>query len=137
MRGDIVYHVYGVHAGRDEDVYLGAFRTLFEAEAEIEKLKAREMNGRNWAEQHHNNGFIIREVVVETDFEIPTRPAPRDKYLSSSPRTPYQGHGTRLSSMYFAGTHPLGTRKRFADTSAITRCSRRLNPFVKETANSL
>jgi hypothetical protein len=81
MRGDVVYHVYGVHAGRDEDVYLGAFRTVFEAEAEIAKLKAREMNGRNWAEQYHNSGFIIREVVVETDFEVPTRPAPRDKYF--------------------------------------------------------
>jgi hypothetical protein len=76
MRGDIVYHVYGVHVGRDEDVYFGAFRTAFEAEAET-----REMNGRNWAEQHHNNGFVIRDVVVETDFEIPTRPAPRDKYF--------------------------------------------------------
>jgi hypothetical protein len=79
MRGDIVYHVYGVHAGRDEDVYFEAFRTVFEAEREIEKLKARELG--NWAEQCHNNGFIIREVVVETDFEVPTRPAPRDKYF--------------------------------------------------------
>jgi hypothetical protein len=39
------------------------------------------MNGRNWAEQYHNRGFIIREVAVDTDFEIPTRPAPRDKYF--------------------------------------------------------
>ena len=81
MRGDIVYHVYGVHAGRDKDVYFGAFRSVFEAEAEIAKLRVREMNGRNWAEQYHNSGFVIREVVVETDFEVPTRPAPRDKYF--------------------------------------------------------
>lgn len=81
MRGDIVYCVYGVQAGRDEDVYFGAFRTVVEAEAEIEKLRAREMNGRNWAERYHDRGFVIREVVVETDFEIPTRPAPRDKYF--------------------------------------------------------
>jgi len=81
MRGDITYHVYGVHAGRDEDTYLGAFRTVSDAEAEVERLKAREMKGRNWAEQHHNKGFVIREVVVETDFEVPSRPAPRDKYF--------------------------------------------------------
>ena len=89
MRGDITYHVYGVHAGRDEDTYLGAFRTVSEAEAEVERLKAREMEGRNWAEQHHNKGFVIRKVVVETDFEVPSRPAPRDKYFvkTSAKRT--------------------------------------------------
>jgi hypothetical protein len=138
MRGDIVYYVYGVHAGRDEDVYFGAFRTVFEAEGEIEKLKAREMNGRNWAEQHHNNGFIIREVVVETDFEVPTRPAPRDKYfVKVTAKTRPGGHGTGASSRYFAETYPLEAQNGSADTSAITRCSRRSNPFVRETANSL
>ena len=45
MRGDIIYQVYGVHAGRDEDVYFGAFRVASEAEAEIAKLRVREMNG--------------------------------------------------------------------------------------------
>ena len=81
MRGDITYHVYGVHAGRGEDTYLGAFRTVCDAEAEVERLKALEMKGRNWADQHHNKGFVIRNVVVETDFEVPSRPAPRDKYF--------------------------------------------------------
>jgi hypothetical protein len=81
MRGDVVFHVYGVHVGRDEDVFFGAFRTASEADAQIAKLKAQEMNGRNWAEQYHNSGFIIRDVVVETDFEIPTRPTPREKYF--------------------------------------------------------
>ena len=32
----------------------GAFRSRSEAEAEIAKLCAREMDGRKWAEQHHN-----------------------------------------------------------------------------------
>jgi|SRR5581483_2518637 len=81
MRGDIVYHVYGVHAGRDKDVYFGAFRTVLEAEAEIAKLRAKEMNGRNWAEQYHNSGFVIRDVTVETDFEVPARPAPPRQVL--------------------------------------------------------
>jgi hypothetical protein len=95
------------------------------------------VNGRNWAEQYHNSGFIIREVVVETDFEVPTRPAPGTSTLSSSLRKPDRGHGTRPSSMYFAATYRLGTRKRFVDMSAITRCSRLLNLFVKKVANSL
>ena len=81
MRGDVVYRVYGVHEGRAKDLYFRAFRTRAEAEAEIVKLRAREMNGRNWADQYHNRGFIIRETVVQTDFEIPPRPKPRDRYF--------------------------------------------------------
>jgi hypothetical protein len=81
MRGEIVYRVYGVHKGRDEDVFFGAFRTAQEAQAEVEHLKAMEMHGRNWADQYHNKGFVIREVAVDTDFEIPSRPKPRDKYV--------------------------------------------------------
>lgn len=81
MRGDTVYRVYGVHEGREKDVYFGTFRAVPEAEAEIAKLKAREMNGQNWAKHHHNKGFVIRETVVDTDFEIPSRSTPRDKYI--------------------------------------------------------
>lgn len=81
MRGDVVYRVYALHEGREKDFFFGAFRSTAEAEAEIAKLRAREMNGRNWAEQHHNRGFVIREAVVETAFEIPSQPKPRDKYV--------------------------------------------------------
>jgi len=91
MRGDIIYRVYAIHEGREKDSFFGAFRTIPEAEAEIEKLRAREMNGRNWAEQYHNKGFVIREAVVDTDFEIPSRPKPRDKYMikvSAKPNQP-------------------------------------------------
>lgn len=80
MRGDIVHCVYGVHEGRPKDCFFGAFRSRPEANAEVTNLFAREMNGQNWAEQYHNKGFVIREVVVETDFEIPPEPKPRDKY---------------------------------------------------------
>ena len=31
MKGDIVYRVYGVHRGRDKDVYFAAYRTIAEA----------------------------------------------------------------------------------------------------------
>jgi hypothetical protein len=50
------------------------------------------MNGRNWAGQYHNRGFVIREAVVDTDFEIPSRPKPRDKYaVRCSPRANLPG----------------------------------------------
>ena len=66
MRGEVVYRIYGVHEGREKDDFFGAFRTVAEAEAEVAKLRLREMNGRNWAEQYHNRGFVIRETAVET-----------------------------------------------------------------------
>jgi hypothetical protein len=91
MRGDIVYRVYGIHEGREKDLYCGTFRAVPDAEAEIAKLKEREMNGQNWAKQYHNKGFVIRETLVDTDFEIPSRPTPRDKYVikvSSKPNRP-------------------------------------------------
>ena len=81
MRGEIVYQVYGMHGGRKEDMFFGAFRTLHEAQAEVEKLNAKQMNGQNWATQYHSKGFAIREQIVDTDFEIPPRPKPRDKYV--------------------------------------------------------
>lgn len=81
MRGAIIYRVYGVHEERPKNVFIGAFRTSQDAQAEVVQLEAREMNGRNWAGQYHNRGFEIREVIVDTDFEIPSQPKPRDKYV--------------------------------------------------------
>lgn len=87
MRGDVVYRVYALHEGREKDSFFGAFRSRSEAHSEIARLSAREMNGRNWAEQYHNRGFVIREVVVDTDFEIPSYPKPRDEYaIEASPK---------------------------------------------------
>src|SRR5438309_3596264 len=88
MRDDVVYRIYGVHEGREKDYFFGAFRTVAEAEAEIAQLAAREMNGRNWAEQYHNRGFVIREAVIDTDFEIPSQPKPRDRYAIKGSRKP-------------------------------------------------
>lgn len=81
MRGDIVYRVYGVHTGREKDMYFGAFRTRAVAEQQVAELLAKEMNGRNWAEQYHDRGFVIREAMVDTDFELPSLPKPRERYL--------------------------------------------------------
>ena len=91
MRGDIIYQVYGMHEGRKEDVFCDAFHTLQDAQAEVEKLEAREMNGRSWAAQYHNKGFAIREQVVDTDFEVPSRPKPRDKYVIKALPKPNPG----------------------------------------------
>src|SRR5437879_2832612 len=88
MRGDIVYRVYGLHDGREKDHFFGAFRSRSEADAEIAKLSAMEMNGRNWAEQYHNRGFVIRETLVAVDFELPSQPKPRDKYVVKSTPKP-------------------------------------------------
>lgn len=98
MRGDVVYRIYGVHEGREKDYFFGAFRTVAEAETEIAKLCLREMNGRNWAEQYHNRGFVIRETVVQTDFEIPPRPKPRDRYFVRGTRKDY-GPGTTAGTV--------------------------------------
>jgi hypothetical protein len=88
MRGDVVYRVYGRHTGREKDYFFGAFRTAAEAEAEVAKLLAREMDGRNWAERYHDRGFVVREAVVETDFVVPLRPKPRDRYFVRGFRKP-------------------------------------------------
>jgi len=79
MRGDVVYRVYGRHEGREKDAYFGAFRTVSLADAETVRLSSG-MYGQNWAEQYHNRGFVVREAVVESDFEIPPCPKPRDRY---------------------------------------------------------
>lgn len=87
MRGDIVFQVFGIHEGRPKDFYFGSFRTREEAQAEINQLGAKIMDGLHWAERYHNKGFVIREKTVNTDFEIPSLPKPRDKYfVKSSPR---------------------------------------------------
>jgi hypothetical protein len=80
MRGDIVYRVYGLHSGREEDSFFGAYRTLGEARTEVERLQNEELHGPDWARLYHNQGFVVREAVVDTDFEIPDRPKPRDRY---------------------------------------------------------
>ena len=88
MRGDTVYRIYGVHTGREKDNFFGAFRTVAEAEAEIARLRTIEMHGKNWAETYHDQGFVIRSVTVEIDFEIPPLPKPRDKYFVRTSRKP-------------------------------------------------
>lgn len=93
MRGDIVFRVYGVHAGRDQDTYFGARRSRAKAEQRIAELHAQEMHGRNWAAAYHDQGFVVREHVVETDFEVPSLPRPRDSYVVETTSVPDAGGG--------------------------------------------
>jgi hypothetical protein len=94
MRGDIVYRVYGVHEGREQDWHFGTFRTRTDAEAEIAKRKAHE--GGSWVTKYHNKGLVVREAAVETDFEIPSQPKPRDKYAVKVTRTSPPGTWTTI-----------------------------------------
>jgi hypothetical protein len=99
MRGEVAYRVYGVHAGREKDTYLGAFRTVDEAQAMVAQLQIRDMNGENWAMQYHDKGFEIRKIEVTTEFEIPSLPKPRDKFViktSAKPNQPGTWDSTRV-----------------------------------------
>lgn len=88
MRGDVIFQIFGVHAGRDQDTYLGAFFTRADAEREIEQLRLKVIGGVDWAKSFHNKGFEIREKVVTTDFELPPLPKPRDKYFVKATAKP-------------------------------------------------
>lgn len=78
MRGDVVHWVYGLGAGKTDETCLGSFRTRAEAEARVAELEGR----RAWASTHHPRGFAVREKTVETDFEIPSRPTPREEFYA-------------------------------------------------------
>ena len=80
MRGDIVHRVYGVHEGRETDVCFGTYRSVAEAKEAIDRLLRD--HGESWAKKYHNKGFVIRETLVETDYQIPSLPKPRDKYVA-------------------------------------------------------
>lgn len=94
MRGDVVFRVYGVHAGRADDLYFGTFRTRGEAEREVTKLTSRA----DWAAQYHDAGFVIREHIVEPSFEVPSAPKPRDRYYVRTTAKP-NGPGTWDSTL--------------------------------------
>jgi hypothetical protein len=85
----VVYRVYGVYAGREENGYFGAYATAAEAHARADELRAREVlkqrsgstkQGGRWALSYHNQGFVVQAKQVETSFQIPTRKKPRDCY---------------------------------------------------------
>jgi len=119
LRGDIIHEVYGVHRGRSEDVHFASFRTRESAQAHIAELESREMHGRSWAKAYHDQGFVIREVVVDTDFEIPTRPKPRDKYCVRATPFDREGGGWRCTKVdvlrrtdAIGGVAPVATYER-------------------------
>jgi hypothetical protein len=106
MRGDVVFRVYGVHEGRSEDSCFWAYRTRVEAEAEIEQLLSKELGGQNWAQRYHNRGFVVREHIVTTDFEFPSRPSPRERYVvSTSPKPNARGWDSTIVDVHRRDDH--------------------------------
>lgn len=89
MRGDHVFHVYGVRGTQESDMHFGTYPSRPLAEARRAELAGDE----GWATRYQD-GFVIREGVVETDFVVPPRPKPRDGYIvelrapSESPARP-------------------------------------------------
>lgn len=79
MIGDVIYEVFGVKAGRDKDSYFHAYNTRTEAEAQVQKLKEREWGAEKNYTAYHDD-FEIREVTVNTDFVVPSKPTPRERY---------------------------------------------------------
>jgi hypothetical protein len=88
MRGGVVHRVYGVHEGREADACFGTYRSVAEAKEAIDRLLRD--HGESWAKKYHNKGFVIRETLVETDFQIPPLPTPRDKYVAKGVAKPNQ-----------------------------------------------
>lgn len=118
MRGDRIFLVYGVHGGRPEDMYFGSFRTRSEAESAIVRLQTKEMHGTNWAADYHDRGFVVRERAVETDFEIPPRPKPRDRFCVRT--TAEEGIAGRLNVEVLERTpQGLVDRARYARNHAM------------------
>jgi hypothetical protein len=130
MRGDVVYRVYGLHEGREEDLYFGTFRSRSEADAEIAKLLCvAEMNGRNWAKQYHNKGFVVRETVVTVDFEIPSQPKPRDKYVVKGLPTNRPGTWDTTIIEVFRRTSPSGGLEKICEYERNYSLLRTFKPF--------
>jgi hypothetical protein len=136
MRGDTIFQVFGLHEGRDKDVYFGAFRTTEEADAEIKQLKSRLMNGENWAQRYHSKGFVIRPTVVATEFEIPSLPKLRDKYVVTPVNSAIQGPGNKTRSKFFRAASLLATMSEYANISETTGCSKHLSRSDRGSANS-
>jgi len=130
MRGEIVYRIYGVHEGRPKDTFFGAFRSVADAEAEVARLRGQEMGGRNWAEQYHNRGLVIREAIVETDFEIPPLPKPRDKYAAKgSPKANEPGTWDSTFVEVFRRTGAGGSPEKICEYERNYRLLQTFEPF--------
>lgn len=124
MRGDRVWRVYGMHRGRAKDIGLGTFRTREAAQACVEELQSRRMHGRNWARAYHDRGFDIREVEVDTDFEVPGLPKPRDRYWVRTAELPNPG---------FISSTAVEVRERQQDGASRRICSYVRNLGMGET----
>lgn len=80
MRGDTLYEVWGVQTGREKNVCFNTYKTREEAEQKIVELKQDDWagTGKPWTAYHDE--FKIRIRTVETNFELPSLPTPREQY---------------------------------------------------------
>jgi len=130
MLGEVVYRVYALHEGREKDHFCGAFHSAVEAQAKIVDLRAREMNGRNWAEKYHNRGFVIRESLVDTAFEIPSRPKPREKYgVRGSRKANRPGTWDSTIVEVFRRTGPSGSLEKVCEYERYYSLLQTFEPF--------
>lgn len=130
MRGDIVHHIFGLHAGRANDSHFGTYRTVQEAEAQIQVLLAKEMNGGNWAAQYHNKGFVIRTTKVDTDFAIPSLPKPRDRYFAeATPIVNRPGAWETARVEVLRRDDPAGAREKIYEYQRNYRMLQTFEPF--------
>lgn len=86
MRGDTVYRIYARHTGHATDMSFGTFRTRAEAQRKLDELSAKDAGA--WVRRYHDRGLVIRDVVVDSDFVVPSRPMPRERYcIATTPRS--------------------------------------------------
>jgi hypothetical protein len=113
MRGEIVYRVYAVSERREAEHFLGVFRSRADAQAEIAELSAWGSNGHASSQESRRECFAIREALVDTDFEIPSLPKPRDRvFAKGSFRTnPADIWGSTLVEVFARTSSPHGLEK--------------------------
>lgn len=113
MRGDIVYRVYGVALRREAERFVGAFRSRADAEAEIAKLNAWHSSGHHLSQESSSGPFVIRDAIVDTDFEIPSLPKPRERFFVSGSFRANPAHtwGSTLVEVFARTNSPSGLEK--------------------------
>jgi hypothetical protein len=128
MRGDVIYQVFGVHEGRETDIYFGSRRTGEEARQIIEQFMNRK-DATEWLAKYHNKGFAIREKVVEVDFEIPSLPKPRDRYFALPIRKPNRPGTWDSTIVEIFRRGESGVNQRVADYERNYSLLRTFEPF--------
>src|ERR1700743_800626 len=103
MRGDIIYEVWAIgtesKTGEPKDTVFNTARTREEAEAKQAALLGEtDWAGTGKSYKAYWDDFVIREKAIDTDFEIPSKPMPREKYYHSTEKVDNgKGHWNYLN----------------------------------------